>query len=78
MRQFDRKNNFQSSPVEREQMEQRLESTDSYYSIITLRDAWKESADAQFKYGPRKTKDTFEGRTEQDAESKYKRARVVA
>ena len=78
MRQFDRKSNFQASPVEREQMEQRLESTDSYYSIVTLRDAWKESADAQFKYTSRKTKDSFADRTDQDTESKYKRARVVA
>ena len=78
MRQFDRKSNFQASPVEREQMEQRLESTDSYYAIITLRDAWKESADAQFKYTSRRTKDTFEGRTDQDTEDKYKRAKVVS
>ena len=78
IRQYDRKTNFQASPVEKEQMEQRLESTDSYYSIITLRDAWKESADAQFKYTSRKTRDTFEDRTDQDTSDKYKRARVSA
>ena len=78
MRQYDRKANFQASPIEREQMEQRLEGTSSYYAIIALRDAWKDSADAQYKYSARRTKDSFEDRTESEKESKYARAKVTA
>ena len=78
MKQYDRKHSHQASPVEREQMEQRLEGTSSYYAIIALRDAWKDSADAIYQYSARRTKDSFEDRTDSEKENKYGVARVKA
>ena len=79
MYQFDRKHKFQASPVEREQMEQRLHDTNSYHAITALRDAWKDSADAQYIVrSGRKTKDDFSDRTDSDTADKYNRARVSA
>ena len=78
MRQFDRKANFQASPVEREQAEQTLERTPSYLSVIQVRDAWKDSADALYTYTPRTTRDSFEDRTESEKANKYGVARVKA
>ena len=78
MKQYDRKHNHQASPVEREQTEQRLEATTLYFQIMELRDAWKDSADAMSIYSPRRTRDSFEGRTDSERENKYHRAKVVA
>ena len=78
MKQYDRKHNHQASPVEREQTEQRLEAPTLYFRIMELRDAWKDSADAMSIYSPRRTRDSFEGRTDSERENKYHRAKVVA
>ena len=78
MYQYDRKHSFQASPVEREQTEQSLERTSSYFAIMALRNAWKDSADALYRYSARRTKDSFDERTDSEQTNKYHQAKVTA
>ena len=50
LEEYERKCDNQVSPTERERIEKRLQSTDSFFAIDELRSAWKASADAKYIY----------------------------